>query len=230
MNKRLLTFTILIALAIPASASVIWFGPTDAPNSNATWPAGTAYTNNFGVAFKTGPSGGYTMDWLTIDLNSSAQAGGTATFKIALRNTTNETPYSAVAGTTSYAEDQVTFNLPATTATAFTLSLTEADIPNISSYGMAADTAYSLILYAPSRNIGIMRRTGYANGTTNTHYTVDSGFSALDTFRNNAPNYANSTNSYPTLAISFGQNTIPEPSSIILTALAGGAMLILRKR
>lgn len=230
MNKRPLTFTILIALAIPASASVIWFGPTDAPNSNATWPAGTAYTNNFGVAFKTGPSGGYTMDWLTIDLNSSGQSGGTANFIIALHDTTNDTPYSAVAGTTSHAQDQVSFVLPATTFTNFTLNLTAADIPNISSYAMAADTAYSLILYAPSRNIGLMRRTGYATGTTNTHYTVDSGFSALDTFRNNTPNYTNTTNSSPTLAISFGQNTVPEPSSIILTALAGGAMLIRRKR
>ena len=170
------------------------------------------------------------MDWLTIDLNSSSQSGGTATFIIALHDTTNDTPYSAVAGTTSHAQDQVSFDLPATTSTSFTLNLTAANIPNISSYAMAADTAYSLILYAPSRAIGLGRRSGYAPGTTNTHYTVDSGFSALDTFRNNAPNYTNNVSSAPTLAISFGQNTVPEPSSIILTALAGGAMLIRRRR
>lgn len=145
MNRKLLTFTILIALAIPASASVTWFGPTDAPNSNANWPSGTAYTNNFGIAFKTGPSGDYTMDWLTIALNSSSQSGGTATLMVALHNTTNDTAYSAVAGSTSHAQDLLTLVIPETTATSFTLNLTAANIPNISSFAMAADTAYSVV-------------------------------------------------------------------------------------
>lgn len=229
MNSCLLAA--LLAVTGQASASVVtWFGPSGASNSNANWPSGTAYTNNFGVVFETGPSGGYTMDWATIGLSSSSQSGGTASFTLALRNATNATAYSAVAGATSFAEDVVSFALPATTSTSFTLSLTAADIPNISSYAMEADTAYSLILYAPSRAIGLQRTTGYANGTTNTFYTVDSGFSALNTLRNNAANYANSGSSYPTLAISFGENTVPEPTSIFLTAFAGGAMLIRRKR
>jgi hypothetical protein len=169
------------------------------------------------------------MDWATIGLNTSSQTAGSASFTLALRNTTNATAYSAVAGTSSYATDVVSFTMPTTTSTSFTLSLTAADIPNISSYEMEADTAYSLILYAPSIAIGMGRTTGYASGTTNNNYTVNSEFSALNTFRNNST-YSNNASSYPTLAISFGENTVPEPTSIFLTAFAGGAMLIRRKR
>ena len=169
------------------------------------------------------------MDWATIILNTSTVTAGSASFTLELRNTTNATAYSAVAGTSSYATDVVSFTMPTTTATSFTLSLTAADIPNISSYEMAADTAYSLILYAPSIGIGMGRTTGYASGTTNNNYTVNSEFSALNTFRNNST-YQNSGSSFPSLAISFGENTVPEPTSIFLTAFAGGAMLLRRKR
>jgi hypothetical protein len=229
--QSLLTLAATAALIASASAStsVTWFGPSTSPNSNANWPGGTAYTNNFGVAFKTGPSGTYAMDWATITLNTSSQTAGSASFTLALRNTTNATAYSAVAGTSSYATDVVSFTMPTTTATSFTLSLTAADIPNISSYEMEADTAYSLILYAPSIGIGMGRTTGYASGTTNNNYTVNSEFSALNTFRNNST-YQNSGSSFPSLAISFGENTVPEPTSIFLTAFAGGAMLLRRKR
>ena len=213
-----------------ASTSVTWFGPSNTPSSSANWPAinGT-YNQNFGVAFKTGPSSTYAMDWATITLNTSTVTAGSASFTLALRNTTNATAYSAVAGTTSYAMDVVSFTMPTTTATNFTLSLTAADIPNISSYEMAADTAYSLILYAPSKAIGMGRTIGFASGTTNNDYTVNSGFSALNTFRNNST-YSNSANSFPSLAISFGENTVPEPTSIVLTMLASGVMLLRRKR
>lgn len=226
-----LTLAATSALITSASAatSVTWFGPSATPNSNANWPAGTAYTNNFGVAFKTGPSGAYAMDWVTIILSTSAQTAGSASFTLALRNTTNATAYSAVAGTNSYATDVVSLTMPTTTSTIFTLSLTAADIPNISSYEMAADTAYSLILYAPSIGIGMGRTTGYASGTTNNNYTVNSGFSALNSFRNNST-YSNNANSFPSLAISFGENTVPEPTSVVLTMLASGVMLLRRKR
>jgi hypothetical protein len=230
--QKVLTLAVTSALIASASAStsVTWFGPSNTPNSNANWPAvnGT-YNQNFGVAFKTGPSGTYTMDWATIILNTSTVTAGSASFTLALRNTTNATAYSAVAGTISYATDLVSFTMPATTSTPFTLSLTAANIPNISSYEMAADTAYSLILYAPSVNIGMSRTTGYLSGTTNNNYTVNSGFSALNTFRNNST-YSNNASSFPSLAISFGENTVPEPTSIVLTMLASGVMLIRRKR
>lgn len=215
---------------IASAATVVWFAPTEAPNSNANWPAlsGT-YNQNFGVAFKTGPAGTYSMDWATIGLNTSTQNGGSVSLKIALHNTTNTTAYSAVAGATSYAMDELTFEIPAATATNFDLNLTAADIPNISSYEMAADSVYSLILYAPSRQIGMQRRTGYLTGTTNDQYTVDSGFSALTTFRNNL-NYSNNASSFPTLDISFGANAVPEPTMISLMAFGCGAMLLRRKR
>lgn len=232
--QNLIILAATSALLSCASASVVWFGPTDTPNSNANWPVSSSsatYTQNFGVAFKTGSSGAYSMDWATLGLNtSSASGGGSVTLKIALHNTTNGTAYSAAAGTSSYAMDEVSFMIPATTSTSFDLNLTAADIPNISSYEMAADTTYALILYAPSRTIGLQRRTGYANGTTNNMYTVSSGFSALDTFRNNAANYSNNSNSFPTLAISFGANAVPEPTSMVLSMFAAGMMLIRRKR
>lgn len=217
-----------------AATSVTWFGPSSAPNSNANWQAvnGT-YNQNFGVAFKTGPSGPYAMDWATFILNTSSQTSGSGSFKLELRNTTNATPYSAVAGTTSYATDVVSFTMPTTTSTSFTLSLTAAEIPNIASYQMAADTAYSLILYAPSVNIGMGRTTGFASGTTNDNYTVNSGFSALNTFRNNAT-YSNTMSSFPTLAISFGEissvSAVPEPTSLLSTAGLLACGFLLRRR
>lgn len=204
-------------------ATISYISPTDAMNSNATWPAvnGT-YTQNFGIAFTTGNTGTYDIDWIKLGLNTSGVTTGSASLTIALRNTTNSTPYSAVAGTTEHAKDTVSFSMPTTSATAFTLNLTSAQLPNISSFAMQSNTSYALILYAPSGNIGMMRRTGYANGTTNNFYTVTNGFTMLDTFRNNIANYTNITNSYPSLDISFGKenfSAVPEPSSMALFGL-----------
>jgi hypothetical protein len=106
-------------------------------------------------------------------------------------------------------------------------------MPNVSNYVMSGNTAYSLILYNPSVNLGLTRRTGYANGTTNDAYTVGDGFTALDTFRNNAANYTNTTNSYPTLSISFGKTqsvTVPEPPSLTLVASAIAAWWLVARR
>lgn len=57
------------------------------------------------------------------------------------------------------------------------------------------------------------RTTGYANGTTNNFYTTSEGFLALDTFRNNSPNYSNNASSFPTLSISFGATSSPIPQA-----------------
>lgn len=96
---------------------------------------------------------------------------------------------------------------------------------------MAANTAYALILYSPSANFGIQRRTGYANGTTNNFYTVSDGFVALDTFRNNIANYTNTTNSFPTLDISFGAaTTVPEPSTYALFSLGFAGLASWKRR
>lgn len=214
------------------AALITWFAPTDVVNSNANFPGGTNYTNNFGVAFKTGANISYSLDWVKLNLNSSNVAGGNATVKLALRDTTNATAYSAVAGTTEYAVDTISFTVPPTTSTPFDLNLDASLIPNVASYVMSGNTAYSLILYSPTVNIGLGRRTGYANGTTNNFYTVSEGFTALDTFRNNIPNYSNSASSFPTLGISFGRTeSVPEPSSLAL-AVGGivGWRLMARRR
>lgn len=137
---------------------------------------------------------------------------------MALHATNNSTAYSAIATSTAYATDTVTFTMPTSTSTAFKLELTGTDLPNITNYAMSQATNYALILYAPSVNIGMQRRTGYANGTTNGSYTVSEGFSMLDTFRNNSANYSNSASSFPSLDLAFGYLTgaqsVPAPIGV----------------
>jgi len=223
---------------IASGAAITYITPTNVPNSNANWSAvNGAYNQNFGIAFTTGNSGPFDIDWIKLGLNTSGVASGSASLTIALRNTNNTTAYSAVASTTEYAKDTVTFSMPTTTSTAFELNLTSVQLPNISAYSMASNTTYALILYAPSVNIGMGRTSGFANGTTNNQYTVSSGFTMLDTFRNNTANYSNNANSFPTLAISFGATTtppgaVPEPTTLGIWALAisGGMLRRFRKR
>lgn len=219
-------------LAGPAFAATTWIGPLGV-NSNANWPTvNGAFNQNFGIAFKTGSAGPFSMDWLNLKLNSSGVSGGpTATLKVALRNTTNDIAYSAVAGTTEYALDTVSFTLPATTSTAFDVEFDLLEIPNLAAFEMQPNTSYALILYSPSVNIGMMRQTGHANGTTNDKYTTSEGFAVLDTFRNNTANYTNNASSFPTLAISFGAaSAVPEPGPCVyLAAFAGGSLLFRRR-
>jgi len=217
--------------SVATAANVTWFGPSAAGNSNASMLTGTAYTSNFGVAFTTGTSGTYSMGWLNIGLNTSNVTTGTGSFQVSLRDTTNSTPYSAVAGTTLYAADTISFSMPTSIATNFSLNLSPADFPNISSYVMSGTTPYSLILNSatPNPTFGLQRTTGYANGTTNNFYTVSDGFVALD---NNVANYTNTTNSYPTLSIAFGTVAVPEPATLALAAIAGlgGLAAVARRR
>ena len=208
-------------------ADVAWFAPTGAVSSNANFPSGTAYTNNFGVAFTTGTTPALQMDWVTLGLNTSSVTTGSGTFKLSLRDTTNTTAYSAAAGSTELALDTVSFTMPTTAATAFTLNLTSADIPNITNYAMGASTSYALFMYSPSVGIGVGRTTGYAQNTTNGFYTLTNGFTALNTFRNNNT-YSVNSNSFPTLQISFGNTVpVPEPST---WAMAGIATLVIAYR
>ncbi|MGI9176888.1 MAG: PEP-CTERM sorting domain-containing protein [Pirellulales bacterium] len=216
------------------AATVTWFGPSQAANSNATWTSGSTSAQNYGVAFVSGTASGYSMDWLQIGLNTSSVTTGSGSLVVDLVNTTNLTPYSAVPGTTLYASDTISFTCPPTTATAFTVSLTPAGFPNISNFSMTGTTGYALRLWGPSGAFGIMRTTGYANGTTNNFYSVSDGFVALDTFRNSTANYTNNTNSYPTLSIAFGTTAVPEPSTYAMAfagvACGGYSMWRLRKR
>lgn len=208
---------------------VVWFGPSLAYNSNATISTSASYTSNFGVAFKTGSSGPYAIDWVRLDLNSSSVIAGSSSLKIAIHAATNDIAYSAVASSTALATDSISFTMPTTANTNFSLYLKAADVPNIAAYEMAGTTAYTLILYNAGSSIGLQRTTGLANGTTNNNYTVNDGFVALDTFRNNIANYSNTSSSYPTLGISFG-TSVPEPSSFLLTSVLGCISLCARRK
>jgi hypothetical protein len=52
------------------------------------------------------------------------------TVKLSLRDATNSTAYSAVAGATEYAVDTLNITMPTTSSTAFTLNLDPTTIPN----------------------------------------------------------------------------------------------------
>ena len=212
---------------VATGETITYITPTSASNSNANWPAtnGT-YTQNFGIAFTTGPSGPFDIDWIRLGLSTSNVTANSATLTIALRNTTNATAYSAVAGTTAYAVDTVTFTKPTTTSTNFVLDLTSAQLTNISAYSLQANTAYALILYAPTENIALQRTTGFASGTTNGQYTVTDGFTMLTTFRNNS-NYSNNANSFPSLDISFGATVTAPVPEIDPSGLASAMSLVI---
>jgi uncharacterized repeat protein (TIGR02543 family) len=145
------------------------------------------------------------MQWVKLNLTSSS-ASSNITVKLSLRDTTDSTAYSAAAGTNEYAVDTLNITTPTTANTPFTLNLDPTTIPNIAAYTMSADTSYALILYGASANLAI-RRTGVSNvylpNTTNNYYTLNDGFTVLNTFRNNATYSANSTN-YPSLHFFFG--------------------------
>ena len=161
------------------------------------------------------------MGWVKIGLSTYTSTAGAGSITLALRDTTNSTAYSAVPGSTVHAVDTVNFTMPSTTNTFFTLTLTSADLPNITAYAMSTGTAYSLIAYNPTVSNGsltIQRTTGYSLNTTNNFYTVSDGFTALNTFRNSTGPYSNSPGNYPTLNISFGTfNTAPVASTVAIS-------------
>lgn len=206
----------LLFVGASHALDVTWLAPTNAPNSNANWPGGASFSNNFGVAFKAGTgSTAFQIDWIKLGLNTSSSASGAGSIKVALHGTTNSTAYSAVATSTQHALDVVTFAAPTTTSTSFELMLRSPQLPNISSFSMSPSTSYALILYGPTGGSwGMGRTTGFANGTTNNNYTTTNGFVPLNTFRNNSPNYSNNANSFPTIAISFGATNTPPPPQV----------------
>lgn len=212
-------------------ATVTYITPTLASNGSSSVSTGAAYTANLGYAFMTGSSGPFDIDWVSLEMTSGGSAKS-GTFKIAIYSTTDDVPYSAVAAPPPYATDVVNFTTPEPANTPFKLDLTAAQLPNITSYQLQSSTAYSLIVYHASSPIALRRTQGLATGTTNNYYTVGSGFAVLDTFRNNSPNYTNSTNSSPTFAISFGATTsaIPEPAQSVGLASFLASALLLRYR
>lgn len=175
------------------------------------------------------------MDWLRFSLTSGGT--GSASFNVELRNATSEIPYEGVAGTTLYASDTLTFSRPVTTNTPFDVSFTEAEAPNLMTFTLQPNTAYALMINSASTSVALRRTQGYANGITNDKYTVSDGFAVLDTFRNNAPNFAPVANtSYATFHMAFGANApsaVPEPAgagAVLLLGSAGMALVRRRKR
>jgi hypothetical protein len=228
LGNAVIVLMVFGGLASSALGSLVtYITPTNATNGSSSVPTGTAYTSNLGYAFMTGSSGDFQIDWASLEMNGGGATPGS--FQIAIHGTNNDTAYSAVANSTVYATDRVSFTFPGTSPTAFTLNLTSVELPNITGYRLEPNTAYSLIVYSPSSPVALRRTTGFADGTTNDEYTVTNGFTMLDTFRNNTPNYSNSAGSYPTFAISFGGeiSAIPEPGqSVGLASLLASALLL----
>jgi hypothetical protein len=212
-------------------------GPT-ATDGSSSISTGTTYTTNLGYAFKTGGSGPFDIDWIKLELTSTA-ASGSGSFKIWINGTDNDTPLSAVASSTVYAADTVNFTTPGTANTPFDLILNAADLPSISAYSLLSNTAYSIFVNSASGSgIALRRQQGLASGNDAiAAYTVTNGFTVLDTFRNNTPNYQNVTgSSWAAFAMSFGTTQatpIPEidPSGVgSVLALVGGALGLLERR
>jgi hypothetical protein len=231
-------FLALGLVSLPSSVSaglITYVTPKNAPNGSSSIATGTAYTTNLGYAFKTGSSGPFDIDWITMNLTSTA-AAGSASFKISIHGTNNETAYQAIPNSTVYASDTVTVTTPGTSGTPFDVTFTSADIPNITNFQLASNTAYSLFVNSQSgASIALRRTQGLAANTTNDEYTVTSGFVMLDTFRNNTPNYAPTAGSYATFAMSFGgtaaaSSAVPEPATLAISTLVVGCTLIRRYR
>jgi hypothetical protein len=226
------TSALLPALFVAASASgqgtTLYLGPSTAATGSASLFTSNNYLSNYGVVFTTGQTGPFSIDWVNIGLSTNQQTSGSASFNLALHDTSGTTAYSAAAGANQLAMDRVTFSMPTTISTTFLLELVAADIPNLSAYTMQSSTAYSLIIYNASSAIAIRRIQGLAQFTTNDYYTSDAGFGALNTLRNNIY-YTNNGTNYPALDIAFGSSSpVPEPSTYGLIlgglALAGAAI------
>lgn len=228
-------FALLVfgAFASPALGATVAYvaGPT-ATNGSSSISSVTTYTTNLGYAFKTGGSGPFNIDWIKLELQSSATSGS-GSFKISIHGTDNDTPLLAVASSTVYAADTVSFSTPGTANTPFVLELSAANLPNISAYSFQSNTAYSIFVNSASGSaIALRRQQGLASGNDAiAAYTVTNGFTVLDTFRNNTPNYTNGTDSYPAFAMSFGATeAIPEPSTLAFFSIFVGGGLLRRHR
>lgn len=231
-------FLVLGLGSLPSSVSagpVTFVTPKNAPNGSSSIQAGITYTTNLGYAFKTGSSGPFDIDWVSMNL-TSASNGVSVSFKISIHGTDNEIPYSAVASSTAYASDTVTVTTPGTSNTPFDVTFTSAEIPNIANLSLLSNTSYSLFVNSVAGGgLALRRIQGLTANTANDAYAVTNGFVMLDTFRNNTPNYTNSPGSYATFAMSFGgtasaPSAVPEPATLAISTLVVGGTLVRRYR
>lgn len=224
-------------LSAASAALVVPYVSLTNMTSSQTWPSGADYTDNLGFVFKTGSSGPFPIDWVDLSLSTSSYPdGGPVSLTLSLRDATSSTAYSAFAGTTAYATDTFSFNTPTTNNTNFKLSLTAAELPNITGYDLAADTVYSLVLYSPSATIALRRATTSGlNNTANGLYDMGEGFTMLNSFRDNRAVVIGSVPNLTTNSVAYGiafgsyENPVPvpEPGTWAAAALlAGGAAYV----
>ena len=69
--------------SIVLGATISYIRPSNPPDSNANWPSGTSYNKNYGIAFRTGLSGPFDIDWIDLGLNTRGQTAGLASLTIA---------------------------------------------------------------------------------------------------------------------------------------------------
>ncbi|MFN9113494.1 MAG: hypothetical protein ACK5XN_25765, partial [Bacteroidota bacterium] len=126
------TSALLPALFVAASASgqgtTLYLGPSTAATGSASLFTSNNYLSNYGVVFTTGQTGPFSIDWVNIGLSTNQQTSGSASFNLALHDTSGTTAYSAAAGANQLAMDRVTFSMPTTISTTFLLELVAADI------------------------------------------------------------------------------------------------------
>lgn len=234
-------FLVLGLGSLPSSVSagpVTFVTPKNAPNGSSSIQPGTTYTTNLGYAFKTGSSGPFDIDWVSMNL-TSASNGVAVSFKISIHGTDNEIPYSAVASSTAYASDTVTVTTPGTSNTPFDVTFTSAEIPNIANLSLSPNTSYSLFVNSVlGGGLALRRIQGLTANTANDAYAVTNGFVMLDTFRNNSPQYKTNSsdpNTEVAFAMSFGgtasaPSAVPEPATLAISTLVVGGTLVRRYR
>jgi hypothetical protein len=252
-GTRLVRWGIVSAVLIHAAASstalasnVTWFAPSAAANGNASIGtssdplSGSLSAGNLGVAFTTGSAGPFTMSWLNLTLygpSDALTAPGSFSFKIALHATSNSTVGSAVAASTAYATDTVTFSAGDLVPGYQTKTLTASQLTNVMGYAMAANTSYALIIYDyealtyTGGTPGVGRQQGLytSAAAAAAAYSVTNGFTALNTFRNNTT-WSIAAGNFPTLGISFGATASAVPGSGAMAMLGMTLIPGLRRR
>jgi len=89
----------LVTMALGLFASTVSAGvvnyvaPSGAANGSSSIQSGTTYATNLGLAFKTGASGPFDIDFVTLSLTSGSSSSSVS-FKISIHGTDNETAYS----------------------------------------------------------------------------------------------------------------------------------------
>ena len=210
----------LMVIGFGSTSSATQFVRTDLSINFRGTMQGTSYNaiGSQGIYFTTGPGGPFTID--RIDTIFGLDPGttiGSCSFQIDVRNVT-----SGVAGSTLYASDTVTFQVPSSipALTFQNMTFGATDLINISGFAFQSSTAYSVVFYKMSSPL--ISLAGSSTSPASQTVTYSSGFS-------NAGFFGNNFSTSGSKQISLGQpdpvvTTVPEPST---AALAGAGSLAL---